>query len=154
MCMQRVVIFGRGGSGKTTLSYQLGLSTGLPVIELDKLYWNKDLVVLSEEEWINRQSQIVDGDEWILDGDLGPYDATRPRLERSDTVVILDTHVIRCLARALRRGTRRRDFWVWVLTWSRVHRPRIVKEVRQYAPTASLVILKSPRAASRWLKQL
>ena len=152
--MQRVVIFGRGGSGKTVLSNQLGLRTGLPVVELDKVYWDKNLSVLSDEEWIHRQSQIVTGDGWILDGDLGPYDVTRPRLERADTVVILDTHVNRCLVRALRRGARRRDFWMWMLTWKRVHRPRIIEEVRQYAPSAHLVVLKSPRESSRWLERL
>lgn len=152
--MQRVAIFGRGGSGKTVLSNQLGLRTDLPVVELDKVYWDTNLSVLSEDEWIHRQAQIVTGDEWILDGDLGPYDVTWPRLERADTVVILDTHVIRCLARALRRGARRRDFWVWMLTWNRAYRPRIIEEVRQYAPSARLVILKSARESSRWLERL
>lgn len=152
--MQRVVIFGRGGSGKTTLSCQLGLRTGLPVIELDKVYWDKSLSILSKEEWIHRQSQIVANDKWILDGDLGPYDVTWPRLERADTVIILDSHVIRCAVRSVRRGARRRDFWMWMLGWSKTHRPRIIDEVRQYAPTASLVILRSPREASRWLERL
>ena len=152
--MQRVVIFGRGGSGKTVLSNQLGLRTGLPVVELDKVYWDKNLSVLSEAEWIHRQSQIVRDREWVIDGDLGPYDVTWPRLERADTVVILDTHVIRCLMRALRRGARRRDFWVWMLTWGRAHRGRIIEEVQRYAPSARLVILRSPREVSRWLDRL
>jgi adenylate kinase family enzyme len=152
--MQRVVIFGHGGSGKTVLSNQLGQRTGLPVVELDKVYWDNNLSVLSEEEWIYRQSQIVADDEWVIHGDLGPYDVTWPRLERADTVVILDTHVIRCLIRAIRRGARHRDFWVWMLTWGRVHRHRIIDEVRQFSPSASLVILRSPREASRWLERL
>ncbi len=37
--MKRVVILGRGASGKSTLARLLGEITGLPVIELDKVFW-------------------------------------------------------------------------------------------------------------------
>jgi adenylate kinase family enzyme len=33
---ERVVIFGRGGSGKSTFARKPGHATGLPVIELDQ----------------------------------------------------------------------------------------------------------------------
>jgi adenylate kinase family enzyme len=36
--MKRVVIFGPGGSGKSTLAVRLGEITGLPVIELDRMF--------------------------------------------------------------------------------------------------------------------
>src|SRR5947207_4136160 len=36
--MQRVVILGRGASGKSTLARALGAITKLPVVELDKLF--------------------------------------------------------------------------------------------------------------------
>ena len=36
--MKRVVIFGPGGSGNSTLAVRLGEITGLPVIELDKMF--------------------------------------------------------------------------------------------------------------------
>ena len=38
-----VVILGPGGSGKSTLAIHLGEITGLPVIELDKLFWRSGL---------------------------------------------------------------------------------------------------------------
>jgi adenylate kinase family enzyme len=38
--MERVIIIGCGGSGKSTLARQLGERTGLPVVHLDKLFWN------------------------------------------------------------------------------------------------------------------
>jgi adenylate kinase family enzyme len=41
--MKRVVILGRGGSGKSTLAVKLGEITGLPVVELDKLFWQPGL---------------------------------------------------------------------------------------------------------------
>ena len=37
--VQRVVIVGPGAAGKTVLAARLGVLTGLPVIELDKVFW-------------------------------------------------------------------------------------------------------------------
>ena len=44
MGMKRVVIFGPGASGKSTLAVRLGEITGLPVIELDKIFWRPGLI--------------------------------------------------------------------------------------------------------------
>ena len=148
------MVLGRGGAGKSTFSRRLGDATGLPVVELDKIYWGSDLRALSAEEWVERQGRVVVEPSWILDGDLGPYDVTAPRLERADTVVILDTHLLRCVVRALRRGARRRDFWAWTLRWGSVSRPRLIADVRRYAPGADLVLLGTPREVSRWLHEV
>ena len=37
--MERILIIGCGGAGKSTLARRLGEKTGLPVVHLDKLYW-------------------------------------------------------------------------------------------------------------------
>ena len=149
--MQRVVVFGRGGSGKSTLCRRLGEQSGLPVIELDSIYWDDNLTVLSPEEWTRRQLEVVRADEWIIDGDLGPYDVRAPRLARADTVVIVDVGLTTCLWRAVRRGRQRMDFWVWVITWGRKYRPQILADVRRHAPEAVLVTLRSPAEVDRWL---
>jgi adenylate kinase family enzyme len=36
--MKRVIILGRGASGKSTLAARLGEITGFPAIELDKIF--------------------------------------------------------------------------------------------------------------------
>jgi dephospho-CoA kinase len=40
---RRVVILGRGGAGKSTFAARLGAVTGIPVIELDTVFWRADL---------------------------------------------------------------------------------------------------------------
>jgi adenylate kinase family enzyme len=42
--MKRVLILGPGASGKSTLAARLGEITGIPVIELDKFFWQPGLL--------------------------------------------------------------------------------------------------------------
>jgi adenylate kinase family enzyme len=151
--VKRVVVFGRGGSGKSTLCRRLDRLTSLPVIELDTIYWDGSLRPLTPEDWSRRQSIVVQADEWILDGDLGPYDVTEPRLSRADTVIIMDTSLTTCVWRAVRRGRQRFDFWAWVFRWGRTYRPQILADVQRYAPAAEVVRLSNTRAADRWLER-
>ena len=37
---KRIIILGSAGSGKSTLATKLGEITGIPVIHLDRLFWN------------------------------------------------------------------------------------------------------------------
>ena len=39
--MQRIVVFGTTGSGKSWLAERLATRTGLRVVELDRLYWGR-----------------------------------------------------------------------------------------------------------------
>lgn len=149
--MNRVVVVGRGGSGKSTFSQRLSAATGLPVIELDKLYWEDSLQPLTSDQWRSRQSRVADEETWIMDGDLGPFDVLEPRLRRADTVVVMDTPLVMCLWRALRRDRRRIDFWLWVFRWNRTYRPQILADVELYAPGSAIVMLSSEKSISRFL---
>lgn len=48
--MKRVIITGPGAAGKSTLAVRLGEITGLPVIELDKLFWRPDLAATPRDQ--------------------------------------------------------------------------------------------------------
>jgi adenylate kinase family enzyme len=109
--MKRVVILGRGASGKSTLAIRLGEMTGLPVIELDKIFWQPGLVATPHDAWRTAQTQLLTAGTWIIDGDLGPYDVVDIRLRAADTIIFLDFSFARCAWRALRRSRERMDFW-------------------------------------------
>ena len=149
--MRRVVILGRGASGKSTLAKQLGEVTSLPVIELDKLFWRTDQAGIPREHWLAEQRQLVQQPSWILDGDLGPYDAPEIRVAGADNIVLLDFPLLLCVWRAMRRSRQRLDFWRWVFTYRRKSLPRLLEVIHRLAPHAELHVLRSQSDARRFL---
>ena len=149
--MKRVVVLGRGGAGKSTASVHLGQLTGLPVIELDALFWQPGLAATPTAEWCQVQHTLAAADAWIMDGDLGPYDVLAPRLTRATTVVILDFSLFRCAWRVARRSREGLVFWRWLLTWRRRSRPIVLDAVARYAANADLHILSTPRELRHFL---
>ncbi|HBM16819.1 MAG TPA: hypothetical protein DD381_10820 [Lentisphaeria bacterium] len=47
---KKILIIGNCGSGKTTLSKKLSLISNLPVIHLDKHYWNPGWIITETEK--------------------------------------------------------------------------------------------------------
>jgi adenylate kinase family enzyme len=90
------------GSGKSTFSRALSRKTGVPVIHLDLHYWLPGWVRPSEDAWRDRQRELLAGDAWIADGN--DLDTLALRVERADTIVLLDTRWWTCAYRAFKRG--------------------------------------------------
>jgi len=149
--MQRVVILGRGGAGKSTFARKLGHATGLPVIELDQHFWQPGLIPLQPERWREIQQELANAERWIMDGDLGKYDELGVRLQAADTVLVLDFSLLHCLVRALRRSKERMDFWWWLVTWRWIELPKIKRAIAQLAPGADLWTFGKPEELERYL---
>ena len=166
--MERILIIGCGGAGKSTLARQLGEKTGIPVVHLDKLFWRPNWVHITREEFDWAIREEMKKDRWILDGN---YDRTLPeRLKQCDTVIYLDFSRVLCLIGVLKRivtsygkvrpdmaeGCRERidwEFLKWVWNFNKNHREsnyRILKEARD----KRIVVLKNRRAVKRFLQQL
>jgi adenylate kinase family enzyme len=153
--VRRVVILGRGGAGKSTLARRLGGLTGLPVVELDTLFWQPGLAPADPGTWAARQQELVQRDSWILDGDLGPYDsALDARLRAADTVVVLDLAFWRCAWRTIRRGREQGGYWRWVWEYRRESLPEVMRAVTASAPHAQVRVLRSPGMTRRFLAEV
>ncbi len=86
--MKKVIIIGAPGTGKSTLAGILHDITKLPVIYLDLLYWKPVWRRISKAAWIALQQELVQGEEWIIDGS---YQSTVDiRLQAADTIIFLD----------------------------------------------------------------
>ena len=162
----RVLVTGLAGSGKSTFSRALSAKTGLPVIHLDSHYWKPGWVKPSDDEWQEKQRTLLAGEAWIADGNY--HETLALRLERTQTVVILDTRWWICAGRAFVRGLRKpgempevrrrvRDEWrlvgnVWRNRRSEPERERAI--ISQYGSHAALHVLGSRRAAKEFLRSL
>lgn len=146
------MILGRGGAGKSTLARQLGDLTGLPVVELDNHFWPPDLTAMTHEQWAEKQRDLVDQPEWIMDGDLGRYDVLEVRLAAADTVLLLDFGLWRCAWRARRRGRERADFWWWLITYRHRCLPALRRKIA--AVPVDVHVFRGPRAVARFVRTL
>ena len=98
---KRIMILGSSGSGKSTLATKLGEMTGLPVIHLDRLFWNPGWVETPSEEMAEKAMAAAAGEQWIIEGN---YKRTLDfRIERADTIIFLDFNRFLCMYRVIMR---------------------------------------------------
>src|ERR1700735_2788741 len=143
--MKRVVIFGRGASGKSFLARTLGELTALPVIELDKVFWQPGRKPLPPDQWASIQNRLIQDPCWIMDGDLGPYDVIDLRIRAADTIIFLDFPLVICAWRAIRR---------WLIDYRRKYRTFLTQAFAGNAPTATLHVLRSPKAVDQFIEDM
>jgi adenylate kinase family enzyme len=166
--MERVIIIGCGGAGKSTLAQKMGQKTGLPVVHLDKLFWKPGWVESAPEEIDEKIRQELDKPQWIMDGN---FNRTLPmRVARADTVIYLDFSRMACLLGVLKRvlttyGKVRPDmgegcperidfeFLKWVWNYNKNKRERNYRLLNE-AEHAETIVLKNRRAVKKFLAQL
>jgi adenylate kinase family enzyme len=150
--VERVVILGRGGAGKSALAQELSRMLELPVVELDSIFWQPGPRPTPEHEWVEIQRKLLARDRWIIDGDLGPYDSgLELRLRAADIIIVLDFPLWRCVWRALRRSRETHEFWTWVYRYRRDTLPVITQAIATHASHATVRILRNPRQVRRLL---
>lgn len=100
--MQRIMILGQPGAGKSWLARELGARTGLPVIHMDCIHWQAGWVErpLAEKLQLARAAEATPA--WIFEGGLSAtYDS---RAARADLVIWLDLPLALRLWRVIRRS--------------------------------------------------
>lgn len=85
--MTRIAIIGNATGGKSTLAANLLADRlGLPLIEVDKLLWQKGVNLIPS---LREHAKIIAQDKWVLEG-LGHQDSIAERLVRTTEIVLID----------------------------------------------------------------
>ena len=167
--MERVMIIGCGGAGKSTLARQLGEKTGLPVVHLDQIYWSPgNWQHLEKEEFDSLLRIELEKPRWILDGNFNR--TMEMRLERCDTVIYLDFNRFICILGWLKRvitnwGTARPDmapgckewfdpeFAKWLWNFNKQNRNRYMKLLAEQTDK-KVYILRNRRQVRKYLSSI
>jgi adenylate kinase family enzyme len=157
--MKRILVIGSSGAGKSTLAKHLHSITGLKLIHLDRFYHQPNWGKPTDEEWLKIVMELIQEDEWIMDGNYGG--TMEVRMERSDTVIWLDLPRTVCTWRILKRtflyrnmnrsdmaeGCNERFDWGftrYVWNFPRDTKPKIEARIKKY-PDKKIFHLKSQR---------
>lgn len=144
--MERVIIIGCGGSGKSTLSRILSEKADLPVVHLDKLFWKEGWINIPREEFNILLMKELEKDKWIIDGN---YDRIiEERIKRCDTIIYLDylrrTSLFGVIKRVLSSYGKVRpdmadgcperfdlEFIKWIWNFNKEHRDKFYKIIKE-----------------------
>ena len=161
--MNKLIIIGCPGSGKSTFAKKLIEVLNYPLYHLD-LIWNKpDKTTISREEFDIELEKIFKEDKWIMDGN---YQRTlEKRLQHCDTVFLLDYSLETCLSGAQGRVGNKREDMPWVeeklneefkqkiLDFSQDKLPVIYELLDKYKDGKEIIIFKNREDSDKYLDE-
>lgn len=161
--MNKIIVIGCPGSGKSTFSKKLHQITDIPLYHLDMMYWNSDKTIVNKDIFLERLLSTIKTDKWIIDGN---YSSTMElRIQHCDTIIFLDYPVDICLnGISKRKGKERTDIpWIendedfefieFVKKFNVENRPSIIELFKKYS-NKCIYIFKSRDEANAFLSKL
>ncbi|MBN9006384.1 MAG: DNA topology modulation protein [Rhizobiales bacterium] len=168
--MQRVLVMGSSGSGKSTFARKLSAMTGIPIISLDALFWKPGWSPSVAAEFEQRVTEAMNAPCWIMDGDYLAH-VVNLRRERADTAIWFDLPRVTCMIGVMTRiatsygrvraemapGCPERidlEFLRYVWTYRRKRRPRLISFVESFRADQTMIRFVHRAEADRYLHDL
>ncbi len=166
--MERIIIIGCCGAGKSTLAVKLAQNLNLPLIHLDKIKFLDNWQERSKEEFNEILLSELEKPRWIIDGN---YNRTIPlRMQYCDTVIFLDFERLACMWGVIKRvikyhGKTRPDmgnncperfdprFMKYVWQFRTKHRKRYL-EMLENVSDKNVIILRNRTEIRRFLNDV
>lgn len=113
--MNRIVVVGNSGSGKSTVAKKLSEKMAFPYLELDSIYHQPGWEPLPEADFRARVAEFALQPSWIIDGNYTSLGMRELIWPAADTLVWLDLPrwvvMPRIIARTVKRGVTREELW-------------------------------------------
>jgi adenylate kinase family enzyme len=160
--MDKIIVIGCPGSGKTTFAQKLNKKLGLPLFHLDAIWHKPDRTHITREEFDVRLGELLTLDQWIIDGN---YSRTlERRIDFCDTVILFDLPTEVCLDGAEMRVGKPRVDMPWTDTdldpdlkneieqFKSKNLPEIYRLIQKYRDK-TVIIFKSREEAYSFLNE-
>ena len=167
--MNRIMIIGCSGAGKSTFARKLHAITKIKLIHLDQYFWQPNWVKTETIAWKEIVYRLTKQPTWIMDGNYGG--TMDIRMKRADTIIYLDYPTWTCLWRVTNRtfknwGKRRFDmpngceerfdlkFFHYVATFNHLRRKKLLNKLNQCNEEKKIFVFRNDKQANRFLENL
>lgn len=165
--LNRIMIFGLPGSGKSTFATHLAKRLEAPCYHLDKHFYVENWVERDHGEFLRLQQDFVDQPKWVIDGNS--MQSLEVRFQKADSAIYFHFPVIICLWRILKRlfhkewpipdlpegcsKSIRLKLLVYTLQYHRRYWETIKRLCKKY-PHVKFYVFKSDKDADRFLDEV
>lgn len=162
--MQKIIIIGSPGAGKSSFARQLRDILNIPLYYLDMIWHKPDQTTLSREEFDIQLENIMKTESWIIDGN---YQRTlETRLKKCDSIFLLDIPLESCLLGAKSRIGRKREdlpwietqldeeFMQWIMDFPEKQKPHMMQLLEKYKNDKEIIIFQSRQEIDNYILRL
>ena len=167
--MQRILVTGCCGAGKSTFSKKLQSILKLELIHLDQYYHKPNWEEPEKAEWEKIVHTLVQKSSWIMDGNFsGTMDV---RIKSADTIIYLDYPTLKCFWRVIIRifkyhgvvrsemanGCKEKfdlEFLHFVLTFNNKFRKEIIQKLNLVKDEKKILVFRTDKQADKFLAQI
>jgi adenylate kinase family enzyme len=165
--MERILVMGSSGSGKSTFAHRLSALTGIPTVSLDALFWKPGWRPSDRTEFAERVTEAAHQPRWIMDGNFTDG-AGELRRSVADAIIWFDLPRRTCMTGIITRiatsyGRVRPEmapgcpekidpeFFHYVWTYRRLQRPKLLRYFEGLRPDQALICFTDRAQADQYL---
>jgi adenylate kinase family enzyme len=169
--MERILVMGSSGSGKSTFAQRLSAMTGIPMVSLDALFWKPGWTPSDAADFDIRVAEVARLPRWIMDGNYTSSGAGALRRSVADAIIWFDLPRRTCMTGIIARiatsyGCVRPEmapgcpekidleFFRYVWTYRRLQRPKLLRYFEGLRTDQALICFTNRAQADRYLSDL